>query len=316
MDVGLDELIKNKWKTGLPGRRNRGASRPRGGKKDRSRRMLSNGGVRGKAAVIDARAKINARKRGAVRDAREKLNALQRQKDARLRLSSLSTPRLGPGGRATDFMPGRTINNASRQLSRATMDSYPYPAAARRNARPYSRGTANDNLMDVDRRSWDPASLPQLEVLLIRPNSAPYTSRPRELRTNKEDSWLRPSPALRRAEESIKSRLEPLRQEEGYRIVVSNLQPTVTHEDIKELFEDIGPLIGSRVVRPGTAEVVYRDLKDAIAAVDAYHNRQLDGQPMKCLLVKPSSSSNKAMVGTKGMVVPDISTIHKALFMK
>ncbi|KAG5899131.1 hypothetical protein JTB14_021629 [Gonioctena quinquepunctata] len=71
----------------------------------------------------------------------------------------------------------------------------------------------------------------------------------------------------------------------GHRIVVSNLQSSVTQDDIKELFEDIGQLLAAKLVRPGVAEVIYKNLKDAQKAVDTYHNRQLDGQPMKCLLV-------------------------------
>ncbi|XP_058063204.1 striated muscle preferentially expressed protein kinase-like [Anopheles bellator] len=82
----------------------------------------------------------------------------------------------------------------------------------------------------------------------------------------------------------------PLPPTNGYRIVVSNLHSSVTQLDIKELFEDIGDLLESRLVRPGVAEVIYRTLKDAEKAVDAYHNRQLDGQPMNCLLVHPRSS--------------------------
>lgn len=158
---------------------------------------------------------------------------------------------------------------------------------------------------------------------------------------------MRPPPRPSRAPTSsaagiAKARLESSRPQSssasasgplGYRIVVSNLQNTVTHEDIRELFEDIGPLVTSRLVRPGTAEVVYRQFKDAERAVDNYHNRQLDGQPMKCLLVKPrtsastaapSSGSLRATVGAssklsgsgKSSVVPDITTIHKALFNK
>lgn len=79
---------------------------------------------------------------------------------------------------------------------------------------------------------------------------------------------------------------------QGYRIVVSNLQANVTQEDIKELFEDIGELVVSRLVRPGIAEVVYKSLKDATKAVETYHNRQLDGHPMKCLLVNPKTKSS------------------------
>lgn len=76
----------------------------------------------------------------------------------------------------------------------------------------------------------------------------------------------------------------------GYRIVVSNLHTSVTQSDIKELFEDIGELYESRIVRPGVAEVIYKSLADAETAVDTYHNRQLDGLPMNCLLVNPRAS--------------------------
>lgn len=46
-------------------------------------------------------------------------------------------------------------------------------------------------------------------------------------------------------------------------------------------------MVESRLVRPGTAEVIYKTQEDAQKAVDLYHNRQLDGQPMNCLLVTP-----------------------------
>lgn len=77
----------------------------------------------------------------------------------------------------------------------------------------------------------------------------------------------------------------------GYRIVVSNLHCSVSQGDIKELFEDIGELLEARLVRPGVAEVIFGNLRDADTAVDTYHNRHLDGQPMKCLLVKPRSTN-------------------------
>lgn len=78
---------------------------------------------------------------------------------------------------------------------------------------------------------------------------------------------------------------------QGYRIVVSNLHGSVSQSDIKELFEDVGPLLDARLVRTGVAEVIFEKLADAQTAVDTYHNRQLDGQPMKCLLVNPRSSN-------------------------
>ncbi|KAF2900445.1 hypothetical protein ILUMI_05740 [Ignelater luminosus] len=125
----------------------------------------------------------------------------------------------------------------------------------------------------------------------------------------------------------------------GHRIVVSNLQQTVTQDDIRELFEDIGQLLAARLVRPGTAEVIYKNLKDAQKAVDTYHNRQLDGQPMKCLLVNKRPLNNPtgpALTTSKqdptGLIVamnkksatakpaeklvPDLQTIHKVLFQR
>lgn len=59
----------------------------------------------------------------------------------------------------------------------------------------------------------------------------------------------------------------------------------------QELFGDVGGMIESRLVRPGTAEVIYKTLEDAQRAVELYHKRQLDGQPMNCLLVTPRSNA-------------------------
>uniref|UniRef100_A0A1A9W2X4 RRM domain-containing protein n=1 Tax=Glossina brevipalpis TaxID=37001 RepID=A0A1A9W2X4_9MUSC len=110
-----------------------------------------------------------------------------------------------------------------------------------------------------------------------------------------------------------------------YRIVVSNLHTSVTHADIKELFEDIGDLFDSRIVRPGIAEVIYKSLSDAEKAVDTYHNRQLDGQPMKCLLVNPRASnkptapaipSTSSLTSNKTPLEIDIDALHKVLFRR
>ncbi|KAI4481206.1 PREDICTED: polymerase delta-interacting protein 3-like [Polistes canadensis] len=114
-------------------------------------------------------------------------------------------------------------------------------------------------------------------------------------------------------------------QSTGYRIVVSNLQANVTQEDIKELFEDVGELLISRLVRPGTAEVIYKTLKDATKAVETYHNRQLDGHPMKCLLVNPRPKNNPTGPAVRSIsdsrrsvsssyVQPSLGAVHRALF--
>lgn len=76
----------------------------------------------------------------------------------------------------------------------------------------------------------------------------------------------------------------------GHRIIISNLHTTVTESDVRELFEDVGPLVSAHLVRPGIAEVIYKNLGNAEEAVETYHNRQLDSQPMKVLLVRSSTS--------------------------
>lgn len=49
------------------------------------------------------------------------------------------------------------------------------------------------------------------------------------------------------------------------------------------------------MVRPGVAEVIYERRADAIQAVDVYHNRQLDGRPMKCDMVRNAGSNSGPM---------------------
>ena len=71
----------------------------------------------------------------------------------------------------------------------------------------------------------------------------------------------------------------------GIRLQVTNLEGTVSQEDLSELFGDIGPLKRVRVPTPGTAEILFCNKEDAERAVDVYHNRQLDGKPMKCSLM-------------------------------
>lgn len=64
------------------------------------------------------------------------------------------------------------------------------------------------------------------------------------------------------------------------KLVISNLHPNVTQEDILELFGAIGPLREGRIQSVGTAEVIFKVAEDAFAAYSKYHGRNLDGQPM------------------------------------
>jgi len=75
-----------------------------------------------------------------------------------------------------------------------------------------------------------------------------------------------------------------LHQGNSSKLLVSNLHPNVSQDDIYELFSAIGPIKSARMVRRGVAEIVYNTQQDAANAHKKYHTRNLDGQPMLCRL--------------------------------
>lgn len=118
---------------------------------------------------------------------------------------------------------------------------------------------------------------------------------------------------------------------QGTKVVITNLQTSVTQDDIVELFGDVGPLKRAKLVTPGHAEVCFVNHSHAKNAVDIYHNRQLDGKPMRCQLVGansvaavggptmklPPSLARKRREGEDNLGPrPDVEAIHKALFKK
>ncbi|XP_047988553.1 polymerase delta-interacting protein 3-like [Leguminivora glycinivorella] len=167
-----------------------------------------------------------------------------------------------------------------------------------------------------------------LQLKIIAHNNEPRESRSsahrsapveRDVSPPRPPSILKKRPmAALRTEKKVE---RPEKPNTEYRIIVSSLGSTVTAGDIEELFGDVGGMIESRLVRPGTAEVIYKTLEDAQRAVDLYHKRQLDGQPMNCLLVTPRTNAAPARSGNKpglystnSNVEPDLSTFHKVLF--
>uniref|UniRef100_A0A8C1MUB4 Polymerase (DNA-directed), delta interacting protein 3 n=1 Tax=Cyprinus carpio TaxID=7962 RepID=A0A8C1MUB4_CYPCA len=123
---------------------------------------------------------------------------------------------------------------------------------------------------------------------------------------------------------------------EGTKIMVNNLHPRVTEEDIVELFCVCGALKRARLVKVGVAEVVFVRKEDAVSAYRKYNNRCLDGQPMKCnlhmrgsvitseqpillrLSDSPGAALQKDSASRSGSKAPgpevDPQTILKALF--
>ncbi|KAF9128344.1 hypothetical protein BGW39_005153 [Mortierella sp. 14UC] len=86
----------------------------------------------------------------------------------------------------------------------------------------------------------------------------------------------------------------------GNKIVVENLHYAVTLEDIKELMTThAGPVKFAEVKydpsgrSTGVATVVFKESKDAAAAIDKLHGIALDGQPMKIKYAPAPASSNR-----------------------
>ncbi|CAH8533621.1 unnamed protein product [Schistosoma turkestanicum] len=76
---------------------------------------------------------------------------------------------------------------------------------------------------------------------------------------------------------------------QGFRVEIRNLQPSVTLDDVFELFSSIGSLRLCTITRPGQAEVVYNHSSDALEAIERYNGRELDGRPMRVSLTTPVS---------------------------
>lgn len=77
-------------------------------------------------------------------------------------------------------------------------------------------------------------------------------------------------------------------------LLVTNLHHSVTEDDVIELFSDVGLISSAKLGQPGTAVVVYHNAQDALRARDVYHNRQLDGIPMSCVLLPMNQTSTPA----------------------
>ncbi|KAK4623969.1 hypothetical protein CLAFUW4_06135 [Fulvia fulva] len=85
----------------------------------------------------------------------------------------------------------------------------------------------------------------------------------------------------------------------GTKIRVDNLHYELTEEDLRDLFERIGPTTSVRLLYDradrslGTAYVIYEDPRDARAAVDDFDGQMANGQPIRLQLM-PSGPGPRA----------------------
>ncbi|GIX69704.1 RRM domain-containing protein [Caerostris darwini] len=82
------------------------------------------------------------------------------------------------------------------------------------------------------------------------------------------------------------------------RVYVTNLCPSVSQKDIIELFGDVGVIKSVEMPEIGKAIIEFYNILDASQACEIYHNRLLDGQPMKCYM-QPNSSPQRLSISQR-----------------
>jgi len=82
-------------------------------------------------------------------------------------------------------------------------------------------------------------------------------------------------------------------QQQGHKVLVTNLHPCVSGEDMEELFSTIGTIVAAKMLREGVAEAVFSKEEDALRSVEVFHNRQLDGLPMNVTIVSKKSKGGQ-----------------------
>lgn len=86
---------------------------------------------------------------------------------------------------------------------------------------------------------------------------------------------------------------QPRANKQGHKVLVTNLHPCVSGEDMEELFSTIGTIVTARMVREGVAEAQFLKEEDALRSVEVFHNRQLDGLPMNVTIVGKKGFNNQ-----------------------
>jgi len=109
---------------------------------------------------------------------------------------------------------------------------------------------------------------------------------------------------------------------DGYKLLVSNLHPRVTEDDVLELFSDIGPIKRARFVDKGLAEVVYVRIEHAKEAIQKYDLKELDGRQMVIGFAEKSHLTSETVYYSKEMpranksspIMSTVSLINNSLY--
>lgn len=87
-------------------------------------------------------------------------------------------------------------------------------------------------------------------------------------------------------------------------VLITNLLPSITQNDIIELFGGVGQLVEVVTINSTTALATYEKGSDAVGAVKVFNNRELDGQVMFVNMMPNSSpaSNVRSRVGHSSVI--------------
>ena len=103
----------------------------------------------------------------------------------------------------------------------------------------------------------------------------------------------------------------------GCTIFVSNLNPTVTIDDLMTLFAMCGRIKSMTSIQSGQAQVIMVTESEAEEAVEAFHNQILDGKQIRVELKYNTKNNNVSKNGANGHGIPSsIETVKHVEAMK
>ncbi|CAL1271272.1 unnamed protein product [Larinioides sclopetarius] len=249
----------------------------------------------------DARILINKRKwrkqvSGGIPDTSRGGNASRGTFDARKILNLKRSAKIRPKkelARGSNKMSASAIPFVKKSFS-----SVKVPKSSQRNFQPVKKQPMQWTPADIDMDNIehvgidDLLDMESLPPAVVSPNQSqsrlPYVPRSRTLAEE----------VLSMQNTMVADQVANASTSQTARVYVTNLCSSVSKQDIMELFGDVGLIKSADMPQIGTAVIEFFDLADATRACETYHNRLLDGQPMRCFL-QPNTASQRVSVSQR-----------------
>lgn len=155
-----------------------------------------------------------------------------------------------------------------------------------------SRPTSNTNTRKVYVASRQPKSMGQIQYYV-----PPHMQ-------HQQPTFIIAPPAPGPAPVQSNLAMDNVTESQRASVLITNLLPSITQNDIIELFGGVGQLVEVVTINSTTALATYEKGRDAVAAVKVFNNRELDGQVMFVNMMPNSSpaSNVRSRVGHPSVI--------------